>query len=45
MIGWLIIVGPHRRELRDRDSAVNPPFEPYADANENRHTFRSWYLE
>lgn len=45
MTGWLIVVGPHRGELRDRDCAVNPPFEPYVDANGNRHTFRSWYLE
>ncbi|MGY6025445.1 SMI1/KNR4 family protein [Streptomyces spinosirectus] len=45
MTGWLIIVGPHRGELRDRGCAVNPPFEPYLDANGNPHTFRSWYLE
>lgn len=45
MTGWLIVVGPHRGELRDRDCAVNPPHEPYVDANGNRHTFRSWYLE
>ncbi|MER8062588.1 MULTISPECIES: SMI1/KNR4 family protein [unclassified Streptomyces] len=45
MTGWLIVVGPHRGQLRDRDCAVNPPFEPYVDANGNRHTFRSWYLE
>ncbi|MEU2867446.1 SMI1/KNR4 family protein [Streptomyces mirabilis] len=45
MTGWLIVVGPHRGELRDRNCAVNPPFEPYVDANGNRHTFRSWYLE
>ncbi|WP_240528669.1 SMI1/KNR4 family protein [Streptomyces humi] len=45
MTGWLIAVGPHRGELRDRDCAVNPPFTPYIDANGNRHTFRSWYLE
>ncbi|WP_433894218.1 SMI1/KNR4 family protein [Streptomyces sp. CA-111067] len=45
MTGWLIVVGPHRRELRDRDCAVNPPFEPYVDARGNRHTFQSWYLE
>ncbi|MEV7691660.1 SMI1/KNR4 family protein [Streptomyces bungoensis] len=45
MTSWLIIVGPHRGELRDRDCAVNPPFEPYVDANGSRHTFRSWYLE
>ncbi|MFJ1709882.1 hypothetical protein ACIOFR_41835, partial [Kitasatospora sp. NPDC088346] len=45
MTGWLIVVGPHRGELRDRDCAVNPPFEPYVDAKGNRHTFRTWYLE
>lgn len=43
--GWLIVVGPHRGELRDRDCAVNPPFEPYADAKGGLHTFRTWYLE
>ncbi|MEV6196527.1 SMI1/KNR4 family protein [Streptomyces sp. NPDC051920] len=45
MSGWLIVVGPHRGELRDRDCGDNPPFEPYVDANGNRHTFRSWYIE
>lgn len=45
MTGWLIVVGPHRGELRDRDCAVNPPFESYKDAQGNPHTFRSWYLE
>jgi hypothetical protein len=45
MTGWLIVVGPHRGELRDRDCAVNPPYEPYVDAEGNRHTFRTWYLE
>ncbi|MEU4119040.1 SMI1/KNR4 family protein [Kitasatospora sp. NPDC028055] len=45
MTGWLIIVGPHRGELRDRDCANNPPYEPYVDAKGNRHTFRTWYLE
>ncbi|MFI6874853.1 SMI1/KNR4 family protein [Streptomyces sp. NPDC050400] len=45
MTGWLILVGPHRGELRDRDCADNPPFEPYADAHGMPHTFRSWYLE
>ncbi|MEU9131916.1 hypothetical protein AB0D08_28075 [Kitasatospora sp. NPDC048540] len=45
MTGWLIIVGPHRGELRDRDCATNPPFEPYLDAKGNPHTFRTWYLE
>jgi hypothetical protein len=45
MTGWLIIVGPHRGELRDRDCATNPPFEPYVDSKGNRHTFHTWYLE
>ncbi|SNT36798.1 SMI1/KNR4 family protein [Actinacidiphila glaucinigra] len=44
MTGWLIVVGPHRGELRDRECAGNPPFEPYVDASGNRHTFRTWYL-
>ncbi|MGW0886321.1 hypothetical protein [Streptomyces sp. NPDC002671] len=45
MTSWLIVVGPHRGELRDRDCAVNPPFEPHVDTRGNRHTFRTWYLE
>jgi hypothetical protein len=45
MTGWLILVGPHRGELRDRDCATNPPFEPYVDAQGSPHSFRSWYLE
>lgn len=45
MTGWLIVVGPHRGELRDRDCDVNPPFEPYVDRHGNRHSFRTWYLE
>ncbi|WP_162625201.1 SMI1/KNR4 family protein [Streptomyces cadmiisoli] len=45
MTGWLIVVGPHSGELRNRDCATNPPFEPYLDARGNRHTFHSWYLE
>ncbi|MFH7340902.1 SMI1/KNR4 family protein [Streptomyces hygroscopicus] len=45
MTSWLIVVGPHRGELRDRDCAVNPPFEPCTDTNGSPHTFRSWYLE
>ncbi|MEU1594522.1 SMI1/KNR4 family protein [Streptomyces sp. NPDC005708] len=45
MTGWLIVVGPHRGELRDRDCGGNPPFEPYVDVCGNRHTFRTWYLE
>ncbi|OIJ69763.1 hypothetical protein WN71_000815 [Streptomyces mangrovisoli] len=44
MTGWLIVVGPHRGELRHRDCGLNPPFEPYDDAQGRRHTFRSWYL-
>ncbi|MBR7836786.1 SMI1/KNR4 family protein [Actinospica durhamensis] len=45
MTGWLIVVGPHRGEVRDRDCDLNPPFEPYFDARGDRHTFRSWYVE
>jgi hypothetical protein len=45
MTGWLIVVGPHGGEVRDRDCGFNPPFEPYVDAAGNRHTFRTWYLE
>lgn len=45
MTGWLIVVGPRRGELRERDCAANPPFEPYVDAEGNRHTFRTWYLQ
>ncbi|MGW2373004.1 SMI1/KNR4 family protein [Kitasatospora sp. NPDC001683] len=41
MTGWLIVVGPHRGEVRDRDCAVNPPFEPYLDTRGNRHAFRT----
>lgn len=41
---WLVVVGPHRGEMRDRDCAFNPPFEPYLDALGSRRTFRSWYL-
>ena len=43
--GWLIVAGPRRGEVRDRDCGFNPPFEPYVDAAGNRHTFRTWYLE
>ncbi|MFE7045881.1 SMI1/KNR4 family protein [Streptomyces atratus] len=45
MTSWLIVVGPRRGELRDRDCATNPPFEPYVDVRGNRHTFHTWYLE
>ena len=45
MTGWLIVAGPHRGEVRDRDCGYNPPFVPYVDASGNPHTFRSWYLE
>ena len=45
MTGWLIVVGPHRGQLRDRDCAANPPFEPYVDGHGRRHTFGTWYLE
>jgi hypothetical protein len=44
MTGWLIVVGPHRGELRHRDDGANPPFRPYVDAGRRPHTFRSWYL-
>lgn len=44
MTGWLILVGPHRGELRHRDDGPNPPFRPYVDAERNPHTFRTWYL-
>jgi hypothetical protein len=42
---WLIIVGPHRGELRFRDCDINPPFEPLAAAGGNPHTFYTWYIE
>ena len=42
---WLVLTGPHRGEVRDRECAVNPPYEPAIDAEGNRHTFRTWYLE
>lgn len=45
MTNWLVVVGPHRGELRDRDCAVDPPFEPCVDAQGNRHTFATWYLD
>ncbi|QKW23399.1 hypothetical protein HUT16_33795 [Kitasatospora sp. NA04385] len=43
--GWLIVVGPHRGELRGRDCAVHPAFEPYVDGHGRRRTFGTWYLE
>jgi hypothetical protein len=45
MSSWLIAVGPHRGELRFRDCAVNPPFDPHVDVHGNRHTFYTWYIE
>lgn len=45
MTGWLIAVGPHRGEVRDRNVGLNEPFDPYVDACGNRHNFRTWYLE
>ncbi|MFD0408943.1 hypothetical protein [Kitasatospora sp. NPDC127116] len=45
MTGWLVVVGPRRGELRDRDGAVDPPFDPCVDARGNRHTFATWYLD
>lgn len=45
MTSWLIIVGPHRGELRDRNVGINPPYVPFVDADGNRHNFHTWYLE
>lgn len=45
MTSYLIVVGPHRGELRFRDSAENPPFEPLETADGRRHDFYSWYME
>ena len=45
MTDYLIIIGPHRGELRDRDCGYSPPFDPYLDANGNHYTFQSRYLE
>ncbi|GAA2018334.1 hypothetical protein GCM10009839_13130 [Catenulispora yoronensis] len=45
MTTWLILIGPHRGELRHRDCGTNPPFEPHCDAAGNRHNLRSWYLD
>jgi hypothetical protein len=44
MTGWLVLVGPHRGELRHRDDGPNPPFRRYVDARGTPHTFRTWYL-
>lgn len=45
MTRGLIIVGPHRGELRDRNVGTNPPYIPFVDVDGNRHNFRTWYLE
>lgn len=45
MTSYLIAVGPHRGELRFRDCAENPPFEPLETADGRRHDFYSWYME
>ncbi|MFB7378839.1 SMI1/KNR4 family protein [Kitasatospora purpeofusca] len=45
MTTWLVMVGAHRGELRHRDCALDPPFEPSVDARGNRHSFGTWYLE
>ena len=45
MTSYLIVVGPHRGELRFRDCAANPPYEPIADAHGQRHTFHTWYID
>jgi hypothetical protein len=42
---WLVITGPHHGEIRNRECAVNPGYEPALDAQGNRHTFRTWYLQ
>jgi hypothetical protein len=42
---WLVVTGPRRGEVRDRECAVNPGYEPAVDAEGNRHTFRTWYLQ
>jgi hypothetical protein len=41
---WLIVTGPRSGELRYRDCAVNPPFDPELNDEGNPHTFRTWYL-
>jgi hypothetical protein len=45
MTSYLILVGPHRGELRFRDCAENPPYEPLETADGRRHNFYSWYME
>ncbi|MFF8911102.1 SMI1/KNR4 family protein [Streptomyces olivaceoviridis] len=45
MTSWLIIVGPHRGELRDRNVGTNPPYIPFVDGHGKRHNFHTWYLE
>ena len=45
LTGWLIVVGPHRGELRDRDCAPNPTYDPCVDRHGNRHSFLTWYLD
>ncbi|MEV0194514.1 hypothetical protein AB0I39_39080, partial [Kitasatospora purpeofusca] len=42
---WLVMVGPHRGELRHRDCAVDPPFEPSVDVRGDRRSFGTWYLD
>jgi hypothetical protein len=44
MTSWLVVVGPHRGEVRHRDDGPNPEFRPLVDADGRPHTFRSWYL-
>ena len=45
MTSWLVLVGPHRGELRFRDCAYDPPLEPLLDANGEPHTFYTWYID
>ncbi|MQY14465.1 hypothetical protein SRB5_46320 [Streptomyces sp. RB5] len=45
MTSYLIVVGPCRGELRDRDVGSNSDYVPIVDGQGRRHNFRSWYLE
>lgn len=45
MTSYLIVIGPHRGELRFRDCAVNPPYEAIVDARGRLHTFYTWYMD
>lgn len=45
MTGWLVVIGPHRGEIRWRDASVNPAFEPEVDRDSTPHTFHTWYMD